>query len=293
MAKFKDLIPDIYTYLENQDKEFSEDNLSQFLENLGDIFRDALGRRSRSNKEKKLVASNFGLPPRRLWYTIKSTEGDKKLSGSDRIRFLYGNILEELVLFLAKETGHSVTEEQARVEVDGVPGKKDARIDGVVVEIKSASGFSYKKFANGSFLLNEDDSDPFGYKYQLGLYMQQDNDDKGGFVVINKENGELCSLLLDTQYDIPDINLKIENARISLEHEEPPPEKCYAPKSLGKSGNMILNKLCTYCDFKELCWKDCNEGKGLIENQYAHDKVWFTKLVKEPRKWMNYQQLQQ
>ena len=113
--------------------------------------------------------------------------------------------------------------------------------------------------------------------------MLQDGDDKGSFVVINKENGEIANVLLEQQ-DIPDIHHKIEQARIVIEQDFPPEEKCYPEQKYGKSGNIVIHKLCTFCDFKERCWSECNEGKGLIKHTYASGPVYFSKLMKEPRK---------
>jgi hypothetical protein len=282
MPKFKDLIKDIYSLLENPEFEISEDNLEVFSEQVKDHLRDFAGGRLKTSARStnKLRASKLGLPPRRLWYDIHSPE---PVTASDKIRFLYGNLLESLVLLFAKEAGHEVTDEQRRVEVDGIIGHMDCKIDGTTVDVKSASSFSFKKFANGEFLLDDKEADPFGYKSQLGFYMKKDADEKGAFLVINKESGELTSVILN-QLDVPDINLKIEQSRINLERDFPPPEKCYDDEARGKSGNRTLHKLCTFCPHKHKCWNDSNDGKGLIEHEYAFGKVYFTKLVRDPRK---------
>lgn len=286
MTKFNSLIKDIYKTLENPDFEISEDNLSVFLENLGSLIRDSWGGSEKSKKygdrRSKLYASIYGLPPRRLWFTANTPRSEKPVKGSDQIRFLYGNILEELVLLLAKEAGHEVTSEQKRVEINGVSGKIDSRIDGMLTDVKSASKFSFNKFQDGSFLTDED-MDPFAYKYQLGLYMDQDKDQEGAFLVINKETGELVSLVLDNGFDIPDVHLRIEQAKAVVERDSPPTEKCYPEVPSGKSGNMILNKICSFCDFRDRCWSDCNDGKGLIKHGYSSGEVYFSKLVKPPR----------
>jgi len=287
MAQFQDLIKDINNFLENPESEISEDGLHEFMTNMEATIRDAFSgkRRNRQKEEKKLVASNIGLPRRRLWYAMRTPAEERpQLTAQTRMTFLYGSIVENLVLFLAKETGHDVTEEQKRIVVNGVSGKKDCRIDGLVTDVKSASSFSYKKFANGDFLMNKDDqADPFGYKYQLGLYMEDANDQEGAFLVINKENGDMTAVMLDRGFDIPDVNHKIEQARIDIEKDTPPPEKCYPEIPRGKSGNHVLHRLCTFCEFKHKCWEDANDGKGLIEHQYSDGKAYFTRLVKEPQ----------
>lgn len=70
MSKYQDLIKDIYNLLESPDYEISEDNLEIFLARVGDSLRDAFKGKARVQREKKLVASNFGLPLRRLWYEM-------------------------------------------------------------------------------------------------------------------------------------------------------------------------------------------------------------------------------
>ena len=64
----------------------------------------------------------------------------------------------------------------------------DCVIDGEVVDIKTASGFAFKKFRDGT--LAEDDA--FGYMAQLAGYEQAEGTKNGGFLALNKESGELA-----------------------------------------------------------------------------------------------------
>lgn len=277
--KFENLVKDINAVLENPNHEVSEDNLEILMEDIKEGIRSSLEARKTKSKSS-LWASKIGLPLRRLWFDTHSPE---PITASNKMTFLYGTLIESLMVFLAREAGHDVTEEQRRVEMDGVSGKKDCRIDGVTTDVKSASSFSFKKFASGDFLAGDDTVDPFGYKAQLGFYMKADNDQEGAFLVVNKENGEMCTNVLSLEHDVPDVNLKIEQAKVCLESDNPPIEFCYPAETRGKSGNHVLHKLCTFCPHKFKCWADCNDGKGLIEYQYARETVYFTKLVKEPR----------
>ncbi len=74
------------------------------------------------------------------------------------MRFLYGHLIEEMVLALTKLSGHSVTDEQKQAEVEGIKGSMDCKIDGVLTDVKSASPYGFKKFKDGSLI----DDDPFG-----------------------------------------------------------------------------------------------------------------------------------
>ena len=86
---------------------------------------------------------------------------------------------------LVRATGHKVSDEQKEVDVKGVKGHIDCKIDGEVVDIKTASKFSFNKFREGR--LREDD--PFGYMSQLAGYEEAEKSSDGGFLVINKESG--------------------------------------------------------------------------------------------------------
>mgnify|MGYP003124876073 FL=1 len=73
-----------------------------------------------------LRMSNVGKPQRQLWFEKRdeSTRGD--INGSTQIKFLYGHVLEELVLMLVRMAGHDVTDEQKEVTVNGIVGHMDA-----------------------------------------------------------------------------------------------------------------------------------------------------------------------
>ena len=60
------------------------------------------------------------------------------------IKFLYGHIPERVVLFLTELAGHKVTDEQKEVKVGGILGHMDCKIDGEVIDIKSASGYVFQ-----------------------------------------------------------------------------------------------------------------------------------------------------
>jgi hypothetical protein len=107
----------------------------------------------------------LGKKDRQIWYDANMPEAQRKLPGKMEFKFLYGDVLEVLMLFLAKEAGHEVTHEQHEVDVDGVKGHMDAVIDGIPVDCKSASSYSFQKFLNGPFF-----DDPFGYVKQLSGY---------------------------------------------------------------------------------------------------------------------------
>ena len=272
------IVEDIYSKLDElNDKplEISED----LIDNFGEAMKEAI--RSWSTPQGRdgfsLRMSNIGRPMRQLWFEKQAEAKDKRLHASLFVKFLYGHLLEELLLLLVKISGHKVTDEQKEVEINGIKGHMDCKIDGEVVDIKSASGFSFSKFSKG--LLSEDD--PFGYLSQLAAYEHAEGTNEGGFLVINKETGELC-FYQPEELDKPNVKQKIKDLKHKLTLVNPP-DFCYSPIPEGKSGNMRLPKNCTYCPHKFECHKDSNNGEGLRTFKYSKGLMYFTEVVKKPK----------
>lgn len=272
------IVEDIYSKLDElNDKplEISED----LIDNFGEAMKEAI--RSWSTPQGRdgfsLRMSNIGRPMRQLWFEKQAEAKDKRLHASLFVKFLYGHLLEELLLLLVKMSGHKVTDEQKEVEINGIKGHMDCKIDGEVVDIKSASGFSFSKFSKG--LLSEDD--PFGYLSQLAAYEHAEGTNEGGFLVINKETGELC-FYQPEELDKPNVKQKIKDLKHKLTLVNPP-DFCYSPIPEGKSGNMRLPKNCAYCPHKFECHKDSNNGEGLRTFKYSKGLMYFTEVVKKPK----------
>ena len=188
---------------------------------------------------------------RKLWYTVNQPEKAEPLSWHVRLKFLYGDLVEELVLFLASVAGHDVTGRQEVLQINGVKGHRDAKVDEVLVDVKSASGYGYRKFQSGL----KEDEDAFGYLPQLASYRAADSNNKGvdgAFIAVNKETGEIC---VDYHEDLPteDIPGIIARAKQAVSLPEPP-ERGYRPEPDGKSGNEKLATPCSYCQWKSSCY---------------------------------------
>jgi hypothetical protein len=232
---------------------------------------------SERNQNFTLRMSNIGRPLRQLWYESRAEKSEHVPSASDQIKFLYGHILEEIVLMLARIAGHDVTDQQKDAEVEGISGHMDCKIDGEVVDVKTASRFAFVKFKNGTLL----DDDPFGYLTQLSSYEASEGTSNGGFLVINKESGDLC-LYRPDDLEKPSVTDKIKYVKEALSVDSLP-YRCYAPIADGKSGNMKLPKNCVFCPFKFECNADANDGQGLRVFKYSSGPTYLTRVETEPR----------
>lgn len=279
MKKIDTLVDDIYnlfidkTALTRSDLELPAKQLSKAITKH---VVDRLLESKQPKRKKTLSMSQVGKPLRQLWYNLKDFPVSEKPLPHNQIKFLYGNILEELLLFLSRAAGHVVTEEQKKVELDGVKGHKDCRIDGITVDVKSASSYAFKKFESNT--VGKDD--PFGYISQLSGYAQAEGDKEAAFLAIDKQNGKIAlSPLHEMEFD--DVSQRIEKINTALESDIPP-ERCYKDVPEGKTGNRKLSIGCSYCPHKFYCWRDINEGRGLRTFLYANGPRFFTRIVRQP-----------
>lgn len=274
MPSLETLVQDIYSILdEDTDHVASE----EFLEEAAEAFKNILRRRlQKQERQGSLRFSNLGRPDCQVWYSVNHPDKREKLTPQTQMKFLYGDILEILLLYLAKEAGHEVSDEQLEVECDGVLGHIDAVIDGVVVDVKSASPFSFKKFADGR--VGEDD--PFGYIAQLSGYCNVLGK-PGSFLAINKESGGICVCPLGPEEQADhQPETAIAHQRSMLSNATVPNR--FDPVLDGKSGNLALGLNCSYCGFQKDCWKHSNDGQGLRTFLYSRGPKFLTKVVREP-----------
>ena len=271
------LVEDIYqtvTDITGGDKKIPDELLNELGQKIARTIKT--WSTPQHHNKFKLRMSNIGRPARQLYYSQKDTQ-EIKHHASTQIKFLYGHIMEDLLIFLTKLSGHAVTDEQKEVLVDDVLGHMDCKIDGEVIDIKTASGFGFKKFKNKT--LAEDD--PFGYVSQLAGYERAEGTNNGGFLALNKESGEL-TLYQPEDLDKPNVNTLISNIESALKGDAPP-DKCYKPIKSGSKGNMKLSMGCVYCNHKFVCNADTNDGKGLRVFKYAKGLEYMTKVASLPK----------
>ena len=280
MKNLDNLIEDIYSKLSVLGEGKPLDASAEDIDALGESIKEVLHHWANPSPRSSdmLRMSNIGKPTRQLWYDLKSeNESTESLPAPVFIKFLYGHLLEEVLLFLVKISGHEVGNEQKEVSVSGIKGHMDCTIDGEVVDIKTASGFAFKKFKDGTLA----EQDTFGYLPQLAGYEEDEGTKKGGFLAMNKETGELA-LFRPSEFDKPNIKKKIRDVKKAIKLDKPP-QRCYNPEPEGSSGNMKLPKECVYCRHKFECHSDANDGLGLRVFKYSRGYSYLTQTPRPPK----------
>lgn len=270
MPELRNLPDDIYNLFDpSVDHEVNEKNVEWAGEQLKELLRVRLRERQGNNPFRM---SGLGKPDRQFWYQAKNADAEA-MAGKTYFKFLYGDVIELLILFLAREAGHTVERTQEEIEVDGVKGHIDAIIDGTVVDLKSASPFGFQKFKKNTVL----EDDPFGYVQQLSAYASvltpgQD----AAWVAFDKVGGDICiTPLSNSVIQDFDVAARIAHLRDVVASDEPP-ERCYEDEPDGKSGNRKLGTACSYCAYKKECWP------GLRTFLYSGKPRFLTNVARVP-----------
>lgn len=275
--RLSSLATDIYRIL-SEGCEVTDAEATEFGTEIATLIKDRLQERLGPPRQFTLRMSNIGKGARQLWYE-KRHGSEETLPPHTVLKFIYGDIIESLLLFLAERSGHSVTARQAEVVVDGIKGHIDADIDEVTVDVKSASTYSFRKFANGSLL----EDDPFGYVEQLAGYCDA-RDTDGAFLAVDKQNGHVAYLSIPKAELKAAVNVQERIAFLKQAVEaDNEPERCYSDEEEGASGNRVLGINCSYCSHKGRCWADSNNGLGLRTFLYSNGPKFFTQVKREPK----------
>lgn len=285
------LVADIYSVLEG--KGGWDAAITEFM---SVEMQSLLRRRLEDDGEERVPAlrmSNMGKPCRRqLWYGVNAPNEGEPLPAKALLKFLYGDIIELLVLSLAEAAGHKVEGCQDELEIAGIKGHRDCVIDGITVDVKSASPRSFEKFKYGTLR----DNDPFGYVRQLSAYVYagrehdvESHPTVGAFLVVDKVSGEIALDVYDFSAEIENMEETFEEVKAQIASDTVP-ERAFEPiedgykhktKGFLPNGNLKLGLNCGYCEFKEKCWPGL---RTFMYKQHNGTKpVYFTKVVKEPK----------
>lgn len=282
MKTLDTLVQDIYSVVSTKQIPEGVDIdtvLDQFAEGCKKALAGALKERKTGGKGY-LRMSNIGKTDKYLYHHVNS-EDNEVIQPHTYVKFLYGHLIEEMLLALAKLSGHTVTDEQKEVDIEGVKGHMDCKVDGVVIDIKSTSTHGFKKFNDQSLAAD----DPFGYIGQMKGYAHAEGQDTIGWLAMDKQNGHLCVLQYDLNdkdhpmapyYDY-DIVERIRHVKKLVRRLDPPSENCFDTLPDGKSGNMKLAAGCSYCPYKQKCYSGL---RGFI---YSTGVRWLAKVENEPK----------
>lgn len=190
---------------------------------------------------------------------------------SFRIRMTYGDMTEVLAVAILKSAGINIVSLNTKTKLTTSSGDLNGEYDVIINmdgqlsmwDIKSASKFAFDRKFSSYKKLKEDDS--FGYIDQLWGYTLAERanypDIKvGGWIVINKETGEMLVCPADPE-DEDEYYKKIKNTierykeanDFNFRKGFSDVEETFYKKP---TGNRKLGFTCSYCNFKYSCWEN-------------------------------------
>lgn len=279
MADIRTLVEDIYKVVEpNTHYPMTHEILSAALKGISHTMCETSALEGPS--KYYIRPSGVGKGLRWHYFMNKYPALAEQFEGRMKLLFQAGHVHEAILLAYIKLSGHEVTHEQGRIDLDGIKGSCDCVIDGYLIDVKTTSDYSFKKFSEGEISL---DNDPFGYIAQLSTYkaglVEAGVEIRGqGWLAYNKNNSKMALHLIPDS-DLIDPMEKIEAIRKTHKAKSRPTELCPGAEPVKEktNDNMKMSFSCQYCPFKEKCWPEYRVFK------YSNGPAYFTEVTKTPR----------
>ena len=274
----------IHQYLENATSgksAMSQENIEQVATDI----KDALNRQFNTKREDKfrLRMSNIGRPSCQLWFEKNRPETALPKPTTFVMNMMIGDIVEAVFKAVLREANVKFeNSDTVSLEIDEkttISGSYDLVMNDAVDDIKSASDWSYKYKFDSYESLHSGDS--FGYIGQLAGYAKASNKKAGGWWVVNKANGQFkyvpAHIDMDIEIDKIKKNIKATESDKLVRCFEPEPETFRGKPT----GNMVLNKNCTFCSYRQSCWDGLKELPAQMSQAKEPKMVQYTKLKGE------------
>ena len=274
----------IHQYLENATSgksAMSQENIEQVATDI----KDALNRQFNTKRDEKfrLRMSNIGRPSCQLWFEKNKPETALPKPTTFVMNMMIGDIVEAVFKAILREANVKFeNSDTVTLEIDEnttISGSYDLVMNDAVDDIKSASDWSYKYKFDSYESLHSGDS--FGYVGQLAGYAKASNKKAGGWWVVNKANGQFkyvrADIDMDTELDKIKKNIKSTESDDLVRCFEPEPETFRGKPT----GNMVLNKNCTFCSYRQSCWDGLKELPAQMSKAKEPKMVQYIKLKGE------------
>ena len=253
----------ISQYLENASKGLTSMS-DETINRVGEEIKESLKRQFAGGNKRdgfRLRMSNIGRPSCQLWFEKNRPETALPRPTTFVMNMMIGDIVESGFKELLTETKVDYKDsDTVALKIDDkntISGSYDLVVDGAVDDIKSASDWSYKyKFDSYESLAS---GDSFGYVGQLAGYAKASGYRAGGWWVVNKANGQFkyvpANIDMDKELNKVKQSIKAVKSKDLVRCFEPEPETFRGKET----GNMVLNKNCNFCSYRQACWETLKE----------------------------------
>jgi hypothetical protein len=271
----------IHQYLEDATSgksAMSQENIEQVATDI----KDALNRQFNTKRDEKfrLRMSNIGRPSCQLWFEKNKPETALPKPTTFVMNMMIGDIVEAVFKAVLREANVKFeNSETVTLDIDKetkISGSYDLVMNDAVDDIKSASDWSYKYKFDSYESLHSGDS--FGYVGQLAGYAKALGKKAGGWWVLNKANGLFkyvrAHIDMDKELDKIKKNIKATESKELVRCFEPEPETFRGKET----GNMVLNKNCNFCSYRQSCWETLKELPAQMSQAKEPKRVQYVSL---------------
>ena len=139
MKTIDTLVEDIYTLMKDRNSDKSvdvESGIDRFREAMKDIMRKEFLPSTKGRDGRKLRLSSVGKNDLVQWFSYNGYRGER-IKPYTLIKFMYGHMIEEMLLLFTRLAGHEVTDEQKAVSVGGVGAPSASPPDARAPEMRS------------------------------------------------------------------------------------------------------------------------------------------------------------
>ena len=256
-------------------------------------FGTALERQFTKDPNKfTLRMSNIGRPSCQLWHEKNGTPKEAS-EWFLPLKMINGDAIEAIVIAIMRQAGIPIvaTDETVSLDIDGdkLVGHTDLRIQGSLMSdgiwaVKGVSGWAFKnKWSHGFEVMAADDA--FGYVAQGYLYGRASGYPFRGWVVVNKETGEIIAVPAPQSKEAEDKAIAaatetyryLRDNRPFIRRFDDVPEVYYKTET----GNKVLHNTCAWCDFKQSCWPTLQLLPHIPSKSRNPDLKYYTYVHKE------------
>lgn len=244
----------------------------------------------------RLRMSNVGRPTCQLQMEASEAVPEPQPYYSS-FRNTYGDLTESLAVLVLKAAGVKIISEQERVKVHVADIELAGTLDLVVDEggeavwdLKSASGWAFNNKFRDFASVAKDDS--FGYVSQGYAYAEAKKLPFGGWIVVNKENGEWTVVQTPTYEDeVKRKSLALIEHNIRTIREKRPFQRSYSDVEetfrRKPTGNRTLDTTCGFCEYKHSCWQGLEYRSEIASSAENPKKKWYTYIDPKYKKEKN------
>jgi len=263
ISKFDSLETAIHMTLDRLSNDEPVDIKDEWIEEAAEAFKAALYKQSgRAAQEFRLRMSNIGKPLCQL-QKENSKAPKNRMPYNHVMRMIIGDAVEAAMILIIRASGINMTNQKTKVSMmvnnTEIKGEDDVEIDGEVWDIKSSAPWAFvNKWAYGWEGVYSGDT--FGYVAQLWGYAKASNRPMGGWIVTDKSSGEVKVVrATPTKSQIKEIEENVHFTEQVLANNMPFKRGFKEEEEVFRkipTGNLVLPKICTFCQFMKDCWPD-------------------------------------